>query len=167
MIADLRRLDRQVHALYENEIAAFITSSDPTVLSGLNDDEELDPLGAPLSLHQFHTSRVTDIMFLSLLWSVILENSLATLSALIPLLSSQILAILVKRCTDTLRLVRSVVSQYRGLANKRAPTAASYFVPSILKPVRDFLGASGVGRHVKSELGAEWSADVFEEVALR
>jgi hypothetical protein len=95
--------------------------------------------------------------------------SLGNLGALVKPLSRVIVSILAQRCADTLRLVRSVASQYRSAGIKREPTAASYFVPAILKPLREFFDRErgGLGSGVEADYGAGIRTAVVEDVAQR
>ncbi|KAJ6501242.1 hypothetical protein C8R47DRAFT_260726 [Mycena vitilis] len=54
-------------------------------------------------------------------------------------MSSHTVAILTKRCCDALLPVRSISSQFRAMSNKQMPKEPSYFVSSILRPVKVFL----------------------------
>jgi hypothetical protein len=95
--------------------------------------------------------------------------SLGNLGALVKPLSRVIVSILAQRCADTLRLVRSVASQYRSAGIKREPTAASYFVPAILKSLREFFDRErgGLGSGVEADYGAGIRTAVVEDVAQR
>lgn len=95
--------------------------------------------------------------------------ALGNLGALVEPLLRVIVSILARRCADSLRLVRSVASQYRSAGIKREPTAASYFVPAILKPLREFFDRErgGLGSGVEVEYGASIRTAVVEDVAQR
>ncbi|KDQ21263.1 hypothetical protein BOTBODRAFT_197088 [Botryobasidium botryosum FD-172 SS1] len=97
----------------------------------------------------------------------VLNSMLETLSAMVPELAAQIVAVLIRRCSDTLGLVRSIPSQYRAMSNKRDPTEPSYFVPNILRPVRVFFEHGGPGESLRQQFGQQWTAEVFESVALK
>lgn len=73
--------------------------------------------------------------------------------------------ILIKRCAEHLKLVKSVASQVRASTRKGPPTEPSYFIPNILKDLRGYLG--GVGKVVEVELRTKWALAVVEEVASR
>ncbi|GAA6002082.1 hypothetical protein JCM10207_003064 [Rhodosporidiobolus poonsookiae] len=97
----------------------------------------------------------------------VLRASLASMTSLVPSLSSQITTILTKRCAEHLKLVRSVASQVRA-STRRGPAGAaepSYFVHSILKEVRGYV--AGPGRVVEEELRIRWATSVVEDVASR
>ncbi|TYJ52897.1 hypothetical protein B9479_006485 [Cryptococcus floricola] len=54
---------------------------------------------------------------------------------------SKIESILIRRCLDPLKLIRSIASQFRASTpNPTAPSQASYYVPSVLKPLRAVYG---------------------------
>ncbi|KAG6820743.1 hypothetical protein H0H93_012389 [Arthromyces matolae] len=99
-----------------------------------------------------------------------LHNSLNALTNLIAPLSSDILGILTRRCCDALLPVRSIPSQFRAMSNKRIPTEPSYFVASILRPVKLFFGigvGDGVGYSLKDDCVQTYSVEIFENVAQR
>ncbi|KAF7428648.1 hypothetical protein PC9H_007875 [Pleurotus ostreatus] len=99
-----------------------------------------------------------------------LQQSLAALTTLIPSMSSEIVTILSKRCCDALLPVRSIPSQFRAMSNKRMPTEPSYFVPSILRPLKVFfcIGTNeGPGASLKQEYLDAYANDVFDTVAQR
>ncbi|KAG8931546.1 hypothetical protein FRC02_002534 [Tulasnella sp. 418] len=97
----------------------------------------------------------------------ILRESLEPLTSRIPELSSSIMQALIRRCVETLGLVRSIPSQYRAMSKKRDPTEPSYFVATILQPVRHFLGPGGPGESLSAEFGHEWTTSVFDAVTTR
>lgn len=56
------------------------------------------------------------------------------------------------------------------MSNKRLPSEASYFVPTILRPVRSFFGigtGGGPGERLKDEILKEVSTEVVESVCQR
>jgi hypothetical protein len=57
------------------------------------------------------------------------------------------------------------------MSNKRMPTEASYFVPSILRPVRNFFGIGtndGLGKRLKDgDFMKSCVTEVFESVCHR
>ncbi|GAA5872300.1 hypothetical protein JCM8547_004805 [Rhodosporidiobolus lusitaniae] len=96
----------------------------------------------------------------------VLRASLDALTSLTPSLSSQLATILVKRCAEHLKLVRSVASQVRASTRRQGQEReASYFVGNILKELRSFLG--GPGRVVEESVRVRWAETVVEEVAAR
>ncbi|KAF7376188.1 Conserved oligomeric Golgi complex subunit 2 [Mycena sanguinolenta] len=99
-----------------------------------------------------------------------LQQSLAALTATTVSMSSHIVAILTKRCCDALLPVRSISSQFRAMANKQMPKEPSYFVSSILKPVKVFFGigvGQGPGVSLKEHFLESYATDIFEAVAQR
>ncbi|ETW80755.1 hypothetical protein HETIRDRAFT_154913 [Heterobasidion irregulare TC 32-1] len=116
---------------------------------------------------------VTDINAMqsrvSTLWHA-LRLSLQELTSLIPPMSTNIVTILSKRCCEALTPVRSIPSQFRAMSNKRMPTDPSYFVGSILRPVKAFFAigtAEGPGQALKSNYLKSYSEEVFENVIQR
>jgi hypothetical protein len=93
-----------------------------------------------------------------------MRESLASLTSIIPSLSSQITTILVKRCAEHLKLVRSVASQVRA-STKKTSTEPSYFVHNILKELRSYL--AGPARVVEQELRVKWASTVVDDIAVR
>lgn len=101
---------------------------------------------------------------------VALRTQLEQLNALSTSLCSQATAILSRRCCDALSPVRSIPSQFRAMSNKRLPSEPSYFIPTILRPVRIFFGigaVGGPGERLKEELLKDVSTDVVECVCQR
>ncbi|KAJ6499253.1 COG complex component [Mycena sanguinolenta] len=99
-----------------------------------------------------------------------LQQSLAALTTTTVSMSSHIVAILTKRCCDALLPVRSISSQFRAMANKQMPKEPSYFVSSILKPVKVFFGigvGQGPGASLKEHFLESYATDIFEAVAQR
>ncbi|KAJ7783230.1 COG complex component [Mycena metata] len=99
-----------------------------------------------------------------------LRQSLATLTATTLPMSSHIVAILTKRCCDALLPVRSISSQFRAMSNKQMPKEPSYFVSSILRPVKVFFGigvGQGPGASLKEHFLGSYASDIFEAVAQR
>ena len=75
--------------------------------------------------------------------------------------SEKITAILTDRCTEALKLVRSVASQLRASPSKSTTITPSYFVPSILKPLHGFYAARPT---LKTSHGGEWSPQIVDAV---
>ncbi|WVQ77491.1 hypothetical protein IAR50_007177 [Cryptococcus sp. DSM 104548] len=75
---------------------------------------------------------------------------------------SKIENILTRRCLDPLKLIRSIASQFRASTpNPTAPSQASYYVPSVLKPLRAVYGQRP---ELKEEHGEELGDKVVDEV---
>jgi len=101
----------------------------------------------------------------------VLLQTLNQLESLVPTLASQIVAILTSRCCEPLQHVRSIPSQYRAMSARKGsemPTECSYFVPNVLRPLREFLlDADGPGVVLQKEFGRAWAEEVFKEVAIK
>ncbi|KAJ6625598.1 oligomeric golgi complex component, COG2-domain-containing protein [Mycena sp. CBHHK59/15] len=98
------------------------------------------------------------------------RQSLATLTSTTLPMSSHIVAILTKRCYDALLPVRSIPSQFRAMSSKQLPNEPSYFVSSILRPVKVFFGlgvGQGPGASLKEHFLESYATDIFESVAQR
>ncbi|KAG6911130.1 hypothetical protein DXG01_003870 [Tephrocybe rancida] len=99
-----------------------------------------------------------------------LHHALSNLTHLIAPLSSEIVTILTRRCCDALLPVRSIPSQFRAMSNKRTPTEPSYFVASILRPLKLFFGigvGDGVGLSLEDEYFQPYSVEIFDNVVQR
>ncbi|THH20409.1 hypothetical protein EW146_g922 [Bondarzewia mesenterica] len=99
-----------------------------------------------------------------------LQHTLQGLISLVPPLSSQIVAILTKRACEALMPVRSIPSQFRAMSNKRPPTEPSYFVASILRPLKVFFAigtAEGPGSSLRADYLRSYSEEIFENVVQR
>ncbi|KAJ6586972.1 COG complex component [Mycena vulgaris] len=99
-----------------------------------------------------------------------LRQSLAVLTSTTLPMSSHIVAILTKRCWDALLPVRSISSQFRAMSNKQTPKEPSYFVSSILRPVKVFFGVGvgqGPGASLKEHFLESYATDIFESVSQR
>ncbi|EGN99740.1 hypothetical protein SERLA73DRAFT_72536 [Serpula lacrymans var. lacrymans S7.3] len=101
---------------------------------------------------------------------VALEHQLSALEAFLTPLTNQIVSILTRRSCDALVPVRSIPSQFRAMSNKRLPVESSYFVTSILRPVKDFFGIGsngGPGDRLKKDSLKPIATDVFDVTCQR
>ncbi|KAG0143984.1 hypothetical protein CROQUDRAFT_19414, partial [Cronartium quercuum f. sp. fusiforme G11] len=80
-----------------------------------------------------------------------------------PGLCSYTVTILVKRCSEKLRLIRSVGSSAR--AARTIPTEPSFFIPDILADLRTFVDR--LGGLLAPELRSTLVSSVVEEIAAR
>ncbi|KAL0956582.1 hypothetical protein HGRIS_002720 [Hohenbuehelia grisea] len=99
-----------------------------------------------------------------------LQDVLSSLSSVIPPLSNQVVRILTRRCCDALLPVRSIPSQFRAMSNKRMPAEASYFVTSILQPVKLFFGIGASdrpGAYLKDDYLEAYASEIFDSVSQR
>ncbi|CAA7261620.1 unnamed protein product [Cyclocybe aegerita] len=99
-----------------------------------------------------------------------MRESLDGLVAFIAPLSSKIAGVLTKRCCDGLLPVRSIPSQFRAMSNKRNPSVPSYFVSSILRPVKQYFAigaADGPGSALKDAFLKPYATEVFNNVTQR
>ena len=99
-----------------------------------------------------------------------LRESISALAALIAPFSRRIIAILTHRCCDGLLPVRSIPSQFRAMSNKKTPMEPSYFVSSILRPLKQFFAigtAEGPGSLLKEAYLKEYASEVFTNVTQR
>ncbi|WVN87517.1 uncharacterized protein L203_102700 [Cryptococcus depauperatus CBS 7841] len=82
--------------------------------------------------------------------------------------TSRIIAILVRRCVDPLKLIRSIASQFRAshTSSSSNPIQPSYFVSSVLKPVHSLFKQQPALRELYGEeLGAQVAHSVFTNYA--
>jgi len=99
-----------------------------------------------------------------------LNAALSKLADMLPSLSATIIAILTRRCSSALEVMRSIPEQFRNMSNKRTPTEPSHFIPGILRPVRQFFGIGsndGPGAALRSRYLQEYSLDVFNAITIR
>ncbi|KWU42557.1 COG complex component [Rhodotorula sp. JG-1b] len=136
LIADARTMERRGRRLYEERIRDKLPRSDAgaAALSAREDVEENT------------------------------ETALSGVTSFVPSLSSQVITILVKRCAEHLKLVRSVASQVRA-STRKGPIEPSYFVHNILKELRAYV--NGPGRVIEEELRKKWATAVVEDIAGR
>ncbi|KAJ9098237.1 hypothetical protein QFC21_004566 [Naganishia friedmannii] len=95
-----------------------------------------------------------------------LQESLEGLSSLFNAPSKQIQQILIRKCTDPLKLIRSVASQLRAvpMSSTQKEPEPSHFVGSILKPLKEYFTSGGPGEGLHAEVGEEWSRRILAEV---
>lgn len=103
---------------------------------------------------------------------------------MVPYLTSQIVLILGRRCSEPVAQVKQLDGQMRALSRRREPpNAASAFVAEILKPLREFFGMGsvvvggagaptgnpirGIGKALREEYAAKWTTEILDIVATR
>lgn len=150
LIADARLMEKRALALFDDRIKLRLPGR----------EDHADPESARSESGSF----VARAARLTCCTTGILEESLRQLTSIVPSLSSQIVTILVRRCADHLKHVRSVASQVRA-STRKGPAEPSYFVPNILKELRAYM--TGPGRVIEAELKTKWATAVAEEVASR
>ncbi|CAG8499793.1 2025_t:CDS:10 [Diversispora eburnea] len=121
-----------------------------------------------MKIKEFYYGRIVNKLPESMTDLPIIEESIVSvLSSLklgLPDFSQKITFILTNRCTDNLRLIRSIITQYRQ-PNTKPPTEASYFVPHIIKPLATFCH---VNRSILSvDRRQEWCYSVGNAVSMR
>ncbi|KAI5119864.1 hypothetical protein M0805_000698 [Coniferiporia weirii] len=100
----------------------------------------------------------------------VLRSSLTSLTDVLPLLSSQVETILIRRCCDSLAPVKSLPGQFRATSQRNIPTKPSTFVPLILRPVKTFFGVGTGGsdtRALRESFCVPVSTNVVGAVASR
>ena len=75
--------------------------------------------------------------------------------------SETITTIITRRSLESLKLVRSVASQFRATPNKSSTTTPSYFIPSILAPLHALFTSRSALQPV---YGKEWSTRIVDSV---
>ncbi|PPQ63986.1 hypothetical protein CVT24_009415 [Panaeolus cyanescens] len=91
-------------------------------------------------------------------------------TSLLPDLPHKIISILSRQCCEGLLPVRGIPSQFRAMSNKRNPTEPSYFVPSILRPVKLYFGIIGggnIGSTLKDPYLQSFATEIFDQVSQR
>jgi hypothetical protein len=84
--------------------------------------------------------------------------------------SSQIITVVTKRCYEGLTPVRFIPSQFRAMVTKRMPTEPSYFVASILHPLKTFFALGtldGPGASLQEDFFKAYAEEVFDAVCQR
>jgi hypothetical protein len=66
-----------------------------------------------------------------------------------------------RRCTEPLKLVRSVASQFRATPNKTAESQPSYFIPTVFRPIHHVLDSRSA---IRERYGETWSTPVADHV---
>ncbi|KAF8342152.1 oligomeric golgi complex component, COG2-domain-containing protein [Cantharellus anzutake] len=100
----------------------------------------------------------------------IFNETLSKLSAIIPPISDEMISILSVRCQDPLQYVRSIPTQFRAMSSRNLdlPQEPSYFIPNILKPLKEFLLEDGApASQLKSVYGSGWAEEIFKSVVLK
>jgi hypothetical protein len=165
LIADARTMERRARRLYEERIRVKLPRSEggAIALSAAEDVEEDTETGQSVLLKSLSSCRATGTDS-TLSCAAAFEEALSGVISFIPSLSSQVITILVKRCAEHLKLVRSVASQVRA-STRKGPIEPSYFVHNILKELRAYL--NGPGRVIEEELRKKWATAVVEDIAGR
>jgi len=66
--------------------------------------------------------------------------------------------------------VKQIPVQLRAMSNKRMPTEPSYFISSVLRPIKQFFGIGtndGPGSQLKQEFLNQYANGVFNTVTSR
>ncbi|WWC64715.1 uncharacterized protein I303_107326 [Kwoniella dejecticola CBS 10117] len=81
--------------------------------------------------------------------------------------STVLLQILTRRCTDPLKLIRSIASQFRASpspgTNAQQKPQASYFVPNVLRPLHTLYTSYPA---LKEQYGVEWNNQILDTVLV-
>lgn len=80
------------------------------------------------------------------------------------------MGILARRCCEALFPIRSIPTHFRSTTSKKPPTEASYFISSILKPIKSFFGigsSDGLGSVLREEFMIEYAAEIVEVIIDR
>ncbi|RXK37916.1 hypothetical protein M231_04805 [Tremella mesenterica] len=76
-------------------------------------------------------------------------------------LISTLLSILVRRCSEPLKLIRSIASQFRASPSSSTQPTPSHFIPTIFKPLQELLNSLPT---LKEKYGCDWSSQVVDTV---
>jgi len=100
----------------------------------------------------------------------VFNDALSALTSIIPPLSDEIVSILCSRCQDPLQFVRSIPTQFRAMSSRNldVPQEPSYFVPNILKPLKEFFLEDGApAASLKGIYGPIWAEEIFKSVVVK
>jgi len=139
-ITDIKAMQQQISKLWREEISAMLPDMIETEGQEVIDAED------------------------------VLNHALDALVSMILPISNQIVAILTRRACEAVQAVRSIPASLRAMSLKRAPSEPSYFVPTILQPVKSFFGigtGAGPGSDLETEYLGPYSAEVFENAVQR
>jgi hypothetical protein len=153
IIVDVRSMHMNVMTMWEEEISVMLPEAAAEERANTEGTDTVTSSGCD-------TQYIPDT----------LRQSLAALTAVTLPMSSHIVAILTKRCCDALLPVRSISSQFRAMSNKQMPKEPSYFVASILRPVKVFFGigvGQGPGASLREHFLESYATDIFEAVTQR
>lgn len=81
-----------------------------------------------------------------------------------PKINSSITNNIITECAETLKLVKSITSQYRH-TNKEAPKEPSYFIPNLFKPLHNFIEQNQAWTNQQVQL--EWTEVVAKEIIIQ
>lgn len=166
LIADARTMERRARRLYADRIRNKLPRAEgDSLAAGEDDNEDLETGQSSRGLCFFFPLVPRPSLTLELPAHVAaIEEAVSGVTSFVPSLSSQVVTILVKRCAEHLKLVRSVASQVRA-STRKGPIEPSYFVHNILKELKAYL--NGPGRVVEEELRKKWATAVVEDIAAR
>jgi hypothetical protein len=148
-------MDTAIQVLWQQEISVIIPEPD-----GLEGMEPKGTVNNQFSEHRPLISVLPDA----------LDAAVSKLTDMVPALSSMIVGILTRRCSEALVAVRSITTQLRAMSNKRMPTEASHFITGVLRPVKQFFGigsGDGTGARLKAKFLHDYAVDVFNAVTIK
>jgi hypothetical protein len=157
---DIKTLESKIMTLWQGEISSLLPQAIDVTESG----------GVKPEGWSFPRSPDIDCLTWIILLADALRHTLTTLTSVLPPISNQIVGILKRRCCDGLLPVRFIPSQFRAMVNKRSPTEPSYFVASILQPLKTFfaLGTNdGLGASLRDDFLKVFAEEVFDAVCHR
>lgn len=147
------RLTLQILSRYGRWLAAIPTPADDDVALKTLTGVIVDARKVVHELRQFWDQPKTAEL-------ASLEPALSALAAVEGPVATQIITILSRRATESLKLVRSVASQLRTAGP--AEIKPSFFIPTILKPVHQYFAGVDL-----PDVKAEWSKRVICDVFQR
>ena len=133
---DIKEVERAVLRLWQDQIVALLPQS------AENEDESSQP--------ESERDSFCVLSFLTLTFLGALRSALSSVTDFIPMLSSQVEAILTRRCCEALAPVKSLPGQFRATSHKHMPSKPSTFVPLILRPVKLFFGVETGEREARA-----------------
>lgn len=154
---DINAIQSQVMTFYREGIDVMLPET-PGVEEGGNSEAE----------GWFYTDLSCDSTYVGLLDA--LKHQLSALDYLIAPMSTQIIQVLTRRSCDAIQPASRILSQFTAMSNKRTPTEPSFFVPNILRPIRNFFRVGmndGLGGRLKDDFMKTCATEVFESVCHR
>lgn len=110
------------------------------------------------------------VSLLKQLFADVLRSVLSSVTDILPFLTNQVEAILIRRCCDALTPVKSLPGQFRATSQKHIPSKPSTFVPLILRPIKLFFGigaGEGDAKALRKDFCVPISTNVVEAVSNR
>lgn len=156
---DIKELERSLPQFYRKRIA-------PIIPEMINEESDVESLEGSLCSSPLGSKHLMNLPCLE-----ILKASLTPMTEMLPVMSTQVEDILIRRCCEALVSVKSLPGQFRATSQKHMPTKPSTFVPMILRPVKAFFGIGTGGdaesKALRKDFGDSLSLNIVEAVSSR